>query len=134
MAYNANLYSPYGMQVQHPYMQQQPVNGLAFIDDVSDLDGLQMPRGSVSQPYFLKNENKFAIVTFDNAGGVTKELFSFEKIQISNPDDKVTKADLEAFKMEIMEAINGKHAVRQAAQPAEHPSGPVAADQGAGAI
>ena len=127
MAYNPSLYNPYGLQVPQAYVPvQQPINGLSFIDDISVLDTLQMPRGSVSQPYFLKDENKFVIVTFDNAGGMTKELFSFKKESISNPDDKVTKADLDAFKAEIMEAINGKHAIQSTAtaEPAAKQSVP----------
>lgn len=136
MAYNSNLYNPYGMQIQPQLYQQQPINGLMFIDDISVLDTLQMPKGSVSQPYFLKDENKFVIVTFDNAGGMTKELFSFKKEQISNPNDKVTKADLDAFKAEIMEAINGKHAIQPSAAESatEQPIASTPADQSQGTI
>lgn len=125
MAYNPNLYNPYGLSPMQP-VQQQPINGLSFIDDISVLDTLQMPRGSVSQPYFLKDEDKFVIVTFDNAGGMTKELFSFKRESISNPNDKVTKADLDAFKAEIMEAINGKHAIQSPATAEPTPNDSVA--------
>ena len=119
MAYNPSVYNMYGYQPQVP---QQPINGLAFIDDPSVLDTLKMPPGSTSQPYFLKDENKFYIVTFDNVGGCTKELFSFEKVPIQkepDPNQFVTRDYLDEKINSIMEALNGKHALQQTAEQAE---------------
>jgi len=65
MAYDPVMYNPYGSYMP----RQQAVNGLNFIDGEGDLDSLRMPPGSVSQPYFLKDSNRFIVVTFDNIGG-----------------------------------------------------------------
>ena len=135
MSYNPSLYSPYGFTPPQPSFQMpQSSNGLAFVDSISDLDTLKMPPGSVSQPYFLKDEDKFVIVTFDNAGGSTKELFSFKKEVIEDPNGAVTRADLDAFKAEIMEAINGKHVVPTPTAEAADPDAGIAADQANGII
>ena len=122
MAYNPSLYNPYGLQQQpmQYYQQpmQQPVNGLSFIEKVSDLDTLQMAPGSTSQPYFLQDEDKFVIVSFDKTGASTKEMFSFEKIQMpanNNSGDFVTREYFDQQINNIMEAINGKHAIPEAA-------------------
>ena len=116
MAYNPALYNPYG---QFSWQQpQQSINGLTFIDSIDALDTLQMPAGSISQPYFLKDENKFIIVSFDNMGGSTKELFSFEKIQMptnNNSKDFVTREYFDQQMNNILEAINGKHSIPEAA-------------------
>lgn len=126
MAYNPNLYNPYAPQQFQPTIfnqqqfqpqsqpVQQSVNGLAFIDDISVLDTLQMPPGSTSQPYFLKSEDKFVIVTFDKMGGSTKELFSFKKEPIATNNDMSEFVTRDYFDQQIgniMEAINGKLAI-----------------------
>lgn len=119
MAYNPPLYNPYSQN--QPWSWSQPTqlvtngtNGLAFIDSISDLDTLQMTPGSISQPYFLKDEDKFVIVTFDKVGGSTKELFSFKKEQMptnNNQGEFVTREYFDQQINNIMEAINGKHAI-----------------------
>lgn len=114
MAYDPNMYSPYVFNRQ----PQQAINGLNFIDDESVLNTLSMPPGSVSPPYFLKDSNRFIVVTFDNVGGSTRERFTFDREIIEDPNQTVTKADLDAFKAEMMEAINGKHAIQPTAATA----------------
>lgn len=123
MAYNPSLYNPYGLQMQpqfpqsfpqQPMQPQQPVNGLTFID-IDNIDSYQMPAGSVSQPLFVDAEH-FVIKTFDSNGGSSTEAYKATKIPLSSllgpgNDNNVTRADLEAFKAEIMEAINGKHSI-----------------------
>lgn len=122
MAYDPMSYSPYGIQLPGSYMpRQQAVNGLNFIDGEGDLDSLRMPPGSVSQPYFLKDSNRFIVVSFDSIGGSTREYFTFDKEIVENPNEAVTKADFEAFKAEMMEAINGKHTVQQGEPTAIEP-------------
>lgn len=124
MAWNPNFYNPYGFQQsQNANWQyypnsapQQAVNGLSFIDSVNDLDTLKMPPGSTSQPYFLKDEAKFVIVSFDNVGGSTKELYTFEKAPMSSGIDGGEFVTREYFDQQIgniMEAINGKSAVSE---------------------
>ena len=129
MAYNPSLYNPYGSQQFQPTIsypqqyqptmqpmqqQQQPINGLTFID-IDNIDSYQMPAGSVSQPLFVDAEH-FVIKTFDLNGGSSTEAYKATKIPLSSllgpgNDNNVTRADLEAFKDEIMEAINGKHSI-----------------------
>ena len=126
MAYNPSLYNPYGSQQFQPTTQnmnwqyqptqtfqpQQPINGLTFIDSIDSIDTLKMPPGSVSQPYFLKDENKFVIVRFDNMGGFTKELFSFKPEPMNNNSEEfVTREYFDQQMQNIMEAINGKHSI-----------------------
>jgi len=135
MAYNPMSYSPYGLQMPGlTSPQPQVINGLNFIDDESVLDSLRMPPGSVSPPYFLKDSNRFIVVTFDNVGGSTREHFTFDKEIIENPNDTVTKADLEAFKAEMMEAINGKHTVQQGESAANRSIADFEPDQAAGTV
>lgn len=143
MAYNPTLYSPYGSQqfqpsisYQQPQAQQpaQSVSGLTFIDNLDTLATLKMPPGSVSQPYFLKDEDKFAVVTFDNVGGSTTELYSFAKVPMPSNDnvgDFVTREYFDQKLNDIMEAINGKHVVPTPAATAtaeQQPPSAVAAD------
>jgi hypothetical protein len=136
MAYNPSLYNPYGSQQFQPTIsypqqfqptmqpqyqqqfaaqqQQQPINGLTFID-IDNIDSYQMPAGSVSQPLFVDAEH-FVIKTFDLNGGSSTEAYKATKIPLSSllgsgNDNNVTRADLEAFKADIMEAINGKHSI-----------------------
>jgi len=118
MAYNPSLYNPYGMQMQPSFqqmpMQQQAVNGLVFIDK-NAIDTYQMPPGSVSPPLFV-DDSHYVIKSFDSNGGSSIEPFKTEPCSMSEifgaDETNVTKADLEAFKLEIMEAINGKHTVQ----------------------
>lgn len=117
MAYNPALYNQYGMQPYQPAYQpamQQPINGLVFIEK-NAIDSYQMPAGSVSPPLFI-DESHFIIKTFDATGGSATELYEAKKIPMSEIEDphsvNVTKADLDAFKAEIMEAINGKHSLQ----------------------
>ena len=126
MAYNPNLYSPYGSQQFQPtigYMpqqyqptvqQQQPVNGLIFIDK-NAVDTYQMPPGSVSPPLFI-DDSHYVIKSFDSNGGSSIEPFRTEPCSMSEifgaDETNVTKADLEAFKLEIMEALNDKHTIQ----------------------
>ena len=128
MAYNSSLYNPYGLQTPQAYTPtQQPINGITFIN-VDDLDSYWMPAGSVSQPLFVDG-NHFIVKTFDKNGGSAMEAYETKKIPLSSllklEDVNVTKADLEAFKAEIMEAINGRNHFANV-QPAETTAEPAA--------
>lgn len=153
MAYNPSLYNPYAPQQFQPTMNQfqpvqpqqnqQPVNGLTFLDGgIEEAESYQMPPGSVSQPLFIDDQH-FVIKTFDSNGGSSMEAYKAEKIPLSsllNPSNvNVTKADLDAFKAEIMEAINGKHTLAevpaaQAANTAQQPTPAIAADPATGIV
>jgi hypothetical protein len=112
----------------YPAQMQAPANGLMFIDDIKELDTLQMAPGSISQPYFLKDEDKFIIVTFDNVGGSTKEMYSFKKEAMpatAASGDFVTREYFDRKIGDIMEAINGKHVVQQDAADVNQAAGPV---------
>ena len=135
MAYNPNLYNPYGMQQMQPqfpqpFQQQQPVNGLKFID-VNNIDSYQLPPGSVSDALFVDDKH-FIIKTFDNNGGSSIEAYEANKIPLSSllkPNDmSITKADLDAFKAEIMEVINGKHSIADVPAAATTDPGTAAPD------
>lgn len=144
MTYNPAFYSPYAPQQFQPTMfsqpqiqpvqsHQQPVNGLIFLDGgIEEAESYQMPPGSVSQPLFI-DEQHFLIKTFDFNGGSSMEAYRAEKIPLSSLLDpnnvNVTKADLNAFKAEIMEAINGKHSLAEipATQTAATTQQPIAA-------
>ena len=128
MAYNPNLYNPYGTQQYQPtlsYQQQyqptmqpqQPVNGLVQIDGIEGANMYPLPPNSTSPALFFKNEAKFAVKSTDGGGAVTVRVFNFEEetLQTSNPNDIITRQDLEDFKKQVMEAINGKPAVSEPA-------------------
>ena len=133
MAYNASLYNPYGQQQFQPaaYQQQsQPVNGLMILNGgIEEAESYWLPPGSVSQPMFL-DEHHYLIKVFDENGGSNLEAYYTEKIPLSSllsPDKvNVTKADFDAFKAEIMEAINnGKRVVPDVQQAAIQTQQPV---------
>lgn len=156
MAYNPNLYSPYGSQQFQPTIsypqqyqptmqpqyqqqfaaqqQQQPVNGLTFVD-VDNLNSYWLPNGSVSQPLFVDDKH-FIIKTFDKNGGSEMEAYEVKKIPLSSilkpNDNTVTKDDLDAFKAEIMEAINGRNSFADVQQATGQPTANAANDAGAG--
>lgn len=128
MAYNPSLYNPYNNQQFQPTInypqqfqsaQQQPVNGLTFID-INNIDSYWMPAGSVSQPLFIDDKH-FVIKTFDKNGGSETEAYEAKKIPLSSllgsDNTNVTRADFESFKAEIMEAINGRNTIADV-QPA----------------
>ena len=124
MLNNPSLYSPYASQQFQPTasfantgFQQSPINGLITLEGgINAVESYQMPAGSVSPPLFI-DEKHFCIKSFDATGGSTTELYEAKKVPLSSLEDpreaKVTKADLDAFKAEIMEAINGKHTVAE---------------------
>ena len=126
MAYNPNLYNPYGsqqfqptisfpQQTQPTFQPQQPINGLIWIDGIQGAQMYPLPPNSTSPPLMFKNESKFAVKTTDGGGAGSVRLFSFTEDE-PTPDPStnanyVTHDDFESFKKEIMEAINGKPAV-----------------------
>lgn len=112
MAYNPNLYNPYGNQqnswLMHQQVQQQPFSGINF-RDIGFIDSYTLPAGSVSEPLFI-NDKYFAIKSFDQNGGSNIEWFKavgvpYSEVVGSN-NINVTKADLEAFEAKIMEVLN----------------------------
>lgn len=117
MAYNN---SPWAISPwQYPYQPQQaaaqqPINGLSFIKKPSDLDTLQMPPGSTSQPFFLEDADEFIVVRFDSVGGSTRERFSFEKKEDEPGQGEFVTKDYFDKKIEnIMEAINAKQPAQE---------------------
>lgn len=112
MAYNPNLYNPYG-QPMPTQQQQQPVDGLVWIDGIKGAQMYPLPPNSTSPPLMWKGEPYFTVKTTDAGGAFTLQTFKFQEeiLQSTALSDTVTRADLESFKKEIMEAINGKPAV-----------------------
>ena len=125
MAYDPNLYNPFGRQ--NTFQMQQspaiPVNGIVYVNDIDVAKGYQMPPNSVSPPLMLKSDNVFIVKETDGSGGATLTAYRFEETPLSSlekpGEEYVTKADLEAFADQLMEAINGKHAVKPNDQNAE---------------
>lgn len=122
MAYNPNMYMPYQYTPTVPVsmQQQQPVNGIVYVDGMEAVNGYQIPPNSVSPPLMLKSDNVFCIKETDGSGGATVSAYRFEEIPLSSlsaSGDYVTKADFDAFAAKVMEAINGKHAVPEDPAP-----------------
>ena len=119
MAYDPSLYNPYGKtnvyQTQQAMPMMRPVNGIVYINDLEGAKGYQMPPNSVSPPLMLKSDSIFIIKETDGSGGATLSAYRFDEVPLSSLEksngDYVTKADFEAFTAQIMEAINGQHAV-----------------------
>lgn len=116
MAYNPNLYNPYGYSQQMP-AQQQSVNGLIWIDGIEGAQMYPLPPNSTSPPLMWKNEPYFSIKTTDAGGAFTVKTFKFQEeiLQSQVANDTVTREDFDKFKQEVMEAINGKPAVSESA-------------------
>lgn len=112
MAYNPNLYNPYGQTNFQQYAPPQPMNGLMQVDSFEGAELYVMPPNSVSPPLFLTSDNVFFVKTTDAGGAATIKRYRFEEEEIEPDDtgsDYVTKADFKAFADKVMEAINGKH-------------------------
>ena len=130
MAYNPNLYNPYGsqqfqpttqaagMQFQPTIQPPQPVNGLVKINGIEGAQMYQMPPNSVSPPLMWENEPYFTVKQTDGGGAATYRTFKFQEVDLnpSRSDDIVTRDDFEKFKQEVMEAINGKPVVPESSE------------------
>ena len=124
MAYNQNLYNQYFPMVQ------QPVDGLTWVKGIDEVNSYPLPPNSKSPALMWQDQPKFSIKETDNYGGFTVRTFSFTE-DVPEPVEVpwVTKADLESFKADIMEAINGKPAVQPTeATAAVEPFAAIAAD------
>jgi len=114
MPYDQNLF-------QNPYLSMQnqmfksPVNGLVWVEGDEGAYAYPLPPNSVSPPLMYNNEPKFAVKTTDAAGIGSIRRFTFTEETVEKAPavggDFVTKGDLESFKRDIMEAINGKSIV-----------------------
>lgn len=117
MAYNPNLYSPYAGQQFQPTQQvfqpAQPVNGLVRVDGIEGAKMYQLPPNSVSPPLFLTEENAFFVKTTDGGGAATLKKYAFqeEPMTSNTQGDFVTREYFDQQMNNILEAINGKHAV-----------------------
>lgn len=95
----------------------QPVYGLVSVDSYEGvkLKASELPKNSVSEPWFLTEDNIFCVASTDNDGIPTIKGYRFEEIEIpelQEPEDKyATKQDLQNLADKIMEAINGQHIV-----------------------
>ena len=123
MAYNPSLYDPYRaqqfqpaqFQPAQPMFQQvvQPVNGLIKVDGIEGAQMFQLPPNSVSPPLFVAEENAFFVKTTDGGGAASLKKYTFqeEPIASSTNPEFVTREYFDNKINEMMEAINGQHAV-----------------------
>lgn len=146
MAYNPTLYNPYGSQQFQPVnnfssfipnnqpVSQQSVNGLIRIESIEGAQMYALPPNSVSPPMFLSEENAFVIKTTDGGGAATLKKYTFDEAPLEETADSnyVTKDYLDNRIKELMEAINGKHAISEPTQ--EFNPQPTAANPVAGSI
>lgn len=122
MPFQPAFFGPSTTQFAPNYMQQQPVmaqpfNGLVRVESVEGAQMYPMPPNSVSPPLFLGSDNVFYIKTTDGGGAPTIKKYRFDEepdpSEASVPQGSVTKEEFESFKEEIMEVLNGKHAVSE---------------------
>lgn len=114
MAYNANLYMPYGQaygQQSYPMpttaQYAQPVNGLVGVTGIEGARAYQMPPNS-RMPLFDNDADILYLKTTDAAGYPTIKMFSFAPMETpagaaeTAPEARyATKADIESLREEI---------------------------------
>lgn len=124
MAYNPSLYNPYGQQqfqqnmnwsYQPTHTAMQPVNGLIKVTGIEGAQMYQLPPGSVSPPLFLESENAFFVKTTDDGGAATIKKYTFEEAPLvdNGSQEFVTREYFDQQINNIMEAINGQHAISE---------------------
>ena len=125
MAYNPNLYNPYGQPQPYSWYQPtqtmasaqtaaQPVNGLVSVTGIEGAKAYQLPPNS-SMPLFDNDNDILYLKTTDAGGFPTIKSFRFEAMD-QEPEQKTeyaTKADLEALVARIDE-ITPKPRTRKA--------------------
>ena len=90
MAYNPNMYMPYGygyqpVQTAYGYQNQpmasaQPVNGLVSVTGIDGAKAYQLPPSS-KMPLFDEHDDVLYLKTTDAAGYPTVKTFKFEPIE-----------------------------------------------------
>lgn len=117
MAYDPNLYSPYGQQYPLIHSNNQPTNGLIRVESVEGARMYAMPPNSVSPPLMLGSDNVFFIKTTDGGGAGSLKAYRFEEIDVpgtsSNDEQYVTKEYFDSWAEKLMEAINGEHSISE---------------------
>lgn len=117
MAYNLNLYNPYGPPPLQP-SSSLPINGLVRIEGIEGAQMYPMPPNSVSPPLMLGSDNIFIIKTTDGGGAATLKAYKFEEIPVPSPgqvDESkfVTREYFDTWASQLLEAINDKHTVSE---------------------
>ena len=84
MAYNPNIYMPYGQQSYPQPMVQQPVNGLVSVTGIEGARAYQLPPNS-AMPLFDAESDVLYLKTTDGAGFPTVKAFSFAPIESEQP-------------------------------------------------
>ena len=117
MAYNPNMYMPYGQQsfpqaqpnwsYQPQQVTAQPVNGLVSVTGIEGAKAYQLPPNSC-MPLFDSDADFLYLKTTDAGGFPTVRAFRFEPVE--NPAsgnetapavEYATKADIDALRYEI---------------------------------
>lgn len=113
MAYNPNLYSPYGQPQPYSWSQPiwtnnpqtnstQPVNGLVSVTGIDGAKAFQLPPNS-SVPLFDSNEDILYVKTTDGGGFPTIKTYRFTLMDESSKpaEDYVSRAEFEELERKI---------------------------------
>lgn len=106
MAYNPNLYNPYGQTwgQQSWQMPTQPVNGLVSVTGMEGAKAYQMPPNS-SMPLFDGDSDILYLKTTDAAGYPTIRTFRFEPMEVSDTQpaaaDYVPRSEFEELARKV---------------------------------
>ena len=123
MAYDPNIYNPYGTQYVDSSIYQAASNSVRYIDSIDEARKVsnQLPPNSLSAPMFLRSDDVFFIGSTDEYRIPTLTMYRYHEEEIpgakKDESEYVTKADFDAFATRIMEAINGKLDSPEATQP-----------------
>lgn len=124
MAYNPQLYNPYGQSQPNWWSQpvwqapthqvsNQPVNGLVSVTGIEGAKAYQLPPNS-SMPLFDSNNDVLYVKTTDSAGYPTIKTFKFEPAEQNEPMEVdptagyVPRAEFEALVTKVEELSRPK--------------------------
>lgn len=128
MAYNPNLYMPYGQQsfaqpnwaYQPTQATEQPINGLVSVTGIDGAKAYPLPPNS-SMPLFDKDSDTLYVVTSDGAGFKTVKEFGFapkEPQEQAQPVGYVSQEDFDALAARVAQ-LEPKPRTRKAASDGE---------------
>lgn len=117
MAYNPNMYNPYGQTALWTYQpnSSQPVNGLVSVTGIDGAKAYQLPPNS-SMPLFDANNDIMYLKTTDGAGFPTIRAFRFEAIESEQRQNTeyVPRSEFDALVEQVRGLVNGKQLVPEA--------------------
>lgn len=108
MAYNPNVYNPYGSQA---------VNGLTSVTGIEGARAYPLPPNSV-MPLFDANEDMMYVKSTDGAGFPTVKIYRFEEVQpeVEQSPDYVSRDEFDKLNKKLdklIRGMNGKQPVSE---------------------